>query len=73
MTGTTETTARRATSCDGNQIGYWTSGKGPPLVLVHGASALCGHPVARSRAGGMRTRDFACGSGRASIQYIFQI
>jgi pimeloyl-ACP methyl ester carboxylesterase len=39
MTGTTETTVRRATSRDGTQIGYWTTGEGPPLVLVHGAVA----------------------------------
>jgi pimeloyl-ACP methyl ester carboxylesterase len=26
-------------SRDGTQIAYWTSGSGPPLVLVHGASA----------------------------------
>jgi pimeloyl-ACP methyl ester carboxylesterase len=39
MTGITETTARRVASRDGTQIAYWTSGEGPPLVLVHGASA----------------------------------
>jgi pimeloyl-ACP methyl ester carboxylesterase len=39
MAGTTQTTVRRATSRDGTQIGYWTSGEGPPLVLVHGAVA----------------------------------
>jgi pimeloyl-ACP methyl ester carboxylesterase len=27
------------TSRDGTEIGYWTSGAGPPLVLVHGAPA----------------------------------
>ena len=27
---------RKATSADGTEIGYWTSGDGPPLVLVHG-------------------------------------
>ena len=27
------------TSRDGTQIAYWTSGSGPPLVLVHGAPA----------------------------------
>ena len=26
-------------SRDGTQIAYWTSGEGPPLVLVHGAAA----------------------------------
>jgi pimeloyl-ACP methyl ester carboxylesterase len=30
---------RRATSRDGTEIAYWTSGAGPPLVLVHGAPA----------------------------------
>jgi pimeloyl-ACP methyl ester carboxylesterase len=24
-------------SADGTEIGYWTSGEGPPLVLVHGS------------------------------------
>lgn len=35
----TQTTASRVTSRDGTEIGYWTSGDGPPLVLVHGATA----------------------------------
>jgi pimeloyl-ACP methyl ester carboxylesterase len=26
-------------SRDGTQIAYWTSGAGPPIVLVHGAPA----------------------------------
>jgi len=39
MAGTTEATARQVTSRDGTKIAYWTSGEGPPLVLVHGASA----------------------------------
>jgi pimeloyl-ACP methyl ester carboxylesterase len=30
---------RRVVSRDGTQIVYWTSGHGPPLVLVHGAAA----------------------------------
>jgi pimeloyl-ACP methyl ester carboxylesterase len=30
---------RRASSRDGTEIAYWTSGTGPPLVLVHGAPA----------------------------------
>ena len=30
---------RRAVTRDGTQIVYWTSGDGPPLVLVHGAAA----------------------------------
>lgn len=28
----------RTVSKDGTEIGYWTSGEGPPLVLVHGAA-----------------------------------
>jgi pimeloyl-ACP methyl ester carboxylesterase len=28
-----------AVSRDGTEIAYWTSGKGPPLVLVHGTTA----------------------------------
>jgi pimeloyl-ACP methyl ester carboxylesterase len=39
MTGTAEATMTRVTSRDGTEIGYWTSGQGPPLVLVHGAVA----------------------------------
>jgi pimeloyl-ACP methyl ester carboxylesterase len=34
-----EPTVTRAASRDGTEIGYWTSGKGPPLVLVHGGPA----------------------------------
>lgn len=34
-----EAVANRATSGDGTDLGYWTSGGGPPLVLVHGATA----------------------------------
>jgi pimeloyl-ACP methyl ester carboxylesterase len=30
---------RRAISRDGTEIAYWTSGAGPPLVLVHGVAA----------------------------------
>jgi pimeloyl-ACP methyl ester carboxylesterase len=37
MTGTAEATVTRVASRDGTEIGYWTSGEGPPLVLVHGA------------------------------------
>lgn len=33
------TSKRSAVSRDGTQIVYWTSGHGPPLVLVHGAAA----------------------------------
>ena len=32
-------TVTRAASRDGTEIGYWTSGEGPPLVLVHGGPA----------------------------------
>ena len=39
MTGIAEATVSRVASRDGTGIGYWTSGEGPPLVLVHGASA----------------------------------
>jgi pimeloyl-ACP methyl ester carboxylesterase len=37
--GTGESTVTRVVSGDGTQIAYWTSGEGPPLVLVHGAPA----------------------------------
>jgi pimeloyl-ACP methyl ester carboxylesterase len=37
MTGTADATLTRVASRDGTEIGYWTSGEGPPLVLVHGA------------------------------------
>jgi pimeloyl-ACP methyl ester carboxylesterase len=39
MTVTDDATVVRATSRDGTPIGYWTSGDGPPLVLVHGTTA----------------------------------
>jgi pimeloyl-ACP methyl ester carboxylesterase len=39
MAGITAATASRAASRDGTEIGYWSSGQGPPLVLVHGAAA----------------------------------
>jgi pimeloyl-ACP methyl ester carboxylesterase len=32
-------TAHHVTSTDGTRIAYWTSGDGPPLVMVHGAMA----------------------------------
>jgi pimeloyl-ACP methyl ester carboxylesterase len=32
-------TVARVVSRDGTEIAYWTSGEGPPLVLVHGATA----------------------------------
>lgn len=38
MTGIDESTATRAVSRDGTEIAYWTTGQGPPLVLVHGAT-----------------------------------
>src|SRR5262245_8875108 len=41
MTGTAEATVTRVVSRDGTEIGYWTSGEGPPLVLVHGS--MCDH------------------------------
>ena len=33
---TTDTAVNHAVSQDGTAIGYWTSGTGPPLLLVHG-------------------------------------
>jgi pimeloyl-ACP methyl ester carboxylesterase len=39
MTGTAEATVTRVVSRDGTEIAYWTSGEGPPMVLVHGAVA----------------------------------
>ena len=36
MTATQESTAAHAVSRDGTHIGYYTTGQGPPLVLVHG-------------------------------------
>ena len=39
MARTTEATLTRAASRDGTEIGWWTRGEGPPLVLVHGAVA----------------------------------
>lgn len=37
MTATDQTTASHTTSRDGTEIGYFTSGDGSPLLLVHGA------------------------------------
>ena len=34
-----ETEPARARSTDGTEIAYWTTGSGPPLVLVHGVTA----------------------------------
>ena len=39
MAGTAEATMTRVESRDGTEIAVWTSGYGPPLVLVHGAVA----------------------------------
>jgi pimeloyl-ACP methyl ester carboxylesterase len=39
MAGTDESAVRRVLSRDGTEIGYWTSGEGSPLVLLHGATA----------------------------------
>ena len=39
MTSTTQATVTRVVSRDGTEIGYWTSGDGPPLLLVHGTTA----------------------------------
>jgi hypothetical protein len=39
MTRTEEPTITRVVSRDGTKIAYWTSGDGPPLVLVHGTTA----------------------------------
>jgi pimeloyl-ACP methyl ester carboxylesterase len=37
MTTTDQATVSHTTSRDGTEIGYFTTGDGPPLVLVHGA------------------------------------
>jgi pimeloyl-ACP methyl ester carboxylesterase len=39
MAGTHEPTMTQVVSRDGTQIAYWTSGQGPPLVVVHGTPA----------------------------------
>jgi pimeloyl-ACP methyl ester carboxylesterase len=39
MAGSAEATMTRVESRDGTEIAVWTSGHGPPLVLVHGAVA----------------------------------
>jgi pimeloyl-ACP methyl ester carboxylesterase len=36
MTGNGDAIVSRTMSRDGTELGYWTSGEGPPLVLVHG-------------------------------------
>jgi pimeloyl-ACP methyl ester carboxylesterase len=39
MTTTDQVAPTRVTSPDGTAIGWWTTGEGPPLVLVHGGTA----------------------------------
>ncbi len=39
MTRTDEQTMSTVASRDGTEIAYWTSGDGPPLLLVHGTTA----------------------------------
>jgi hypothetical protein len=39
VNGAGEATMMRVVSRDGTQIASWTSGQGPPLVVVHGAPA----------------------------------
>lgn len=39
MTSLGDPMPARAVSCDGTEIAYWTTGDGPPLVVVHGAPA----------------------------------
>lgn len=39
MTSTPEQRPQHVRSADGTEIAYWTSGSGPPLVLVHGTTA----------------------------------
>ena len=39
MTAIHDATASEVVSRDGTRIGYWTSGSGPPIVLVHGVLA----------------------------------
>ena len=39
MTTGDESPVSHVRSRDGTEIGYWTSGEGPPLVVVHGAPA----------------------------------
>ena len=39
MSITGPSTESRVVSVDGTEIAYWTSGEGPPLVLVHGTTA----------------------------------
>jgi pimeloyl-ACP methyl ester carboxylesterase len=39
VSGADQATMTRVMSRDGTAIAYWTSGEGPPLVLVHGTTA----------------------------------
>lgn len=39
MARTDETTLSRVVSRDGTEIAWWTTGEGPPLLLVHGTTA----------------------------------
>jgi pimeloyl-ACP methyl ester carboxylesterase len=39
MTSPDESTVTRVVSREGTEIAYWTSGNGPPLVVVHGTPA----------------------------------
>ena len=39
MARTDESPGTRVVSGDGTQIAYWSSGEGPPLVVVHGTPA----------------------------------
>lgn len=39
MTRTDGSAVRRVASREGTEISYWTSGQGPPLLLVHGMTA----------------------------------
>lgn len=40
VNGAGESTVARVVSRDGTQIAYWTSGDGPPLLLVHGTAGV---------------------------------
>jgi pimeloyl-ACP methyl ester carboxylesterase len=40
VAGSGESAATRVVSRDGTEIAYWTSGDGPPLLLVHGTAGV---------------------------------